>query len=57
LPPIMYNNNALKKSFMVKISEALDAVLEEGFGKIEVIYDKERGVQDVIPSPRIRVKS
>lgn len=57
MPPIMYNNNALKKSFMVKISEALDAVLEEGFGKIEVIYDKERGVQDVIPSPRIRVKS
>jgi len=53
----MYNNSALKKSFMVKISEALDAVLEEGFGKIEVIYDKERGVQDVIPSPRIRVKS
>jgi len=53
----MYNNSELKKNFMKRISEELDRILEEGFGELRVIYDKQRGVQDVIPSPRIRVKS
>ena len=53
----MYNNSEVKKAFMARISKELDRILEEGFGELRVIYDKKRGVQDVIPSPRIRVKS
>jgi len=52
----MYNNSEVKKNFMAVISIELDRILEEGFGELRLVYDKKRGVQDVIPSPRIRVK-
>ena len=52
----MYNNSEVKKNLLVQFSEALQVVLEAGFGRIEVIIDKDKGIYDVIPSPRIRVK-
>jgi len=53
----MCNNSEVKKNLMAQISEALNIVLEPGFGEIRIVIDKKRGIYDVIPSPRIRVKS
>jgi hypothetical protein len=53
----VYNNSdKVKKNLMAQFSEGLDSVLKAGFGTIRVIIDEERGVYDVIASPRIRVK-
>ena len=54
---IMCNNGVVKKNLMEQITEAVSIVLDAGFGRIEVIIDEEKGIYDVIPSPRIRVKS
>ena len=54
---MMYNGSEVEKNLMTQFSEALKIVLKAGFGRIEVIIDEDKGVYDVIPSPRIRVKS
>ena len=54
---MLHNSNGIRKNLMEQISEALSVVLETGFGRIEIIIDEEKGIYDVIPSPRIRVKS
>jgi len=52
----MSNNGVVKKNLMEQVTEAVSIVLDAGFGRIEVIIDEEKGIYDVIPSPRIRVK-
>ena len=47
--------NSIKDKLQKEILIALDNILEKGYGRIEIIIDKERGVFDVIPSPRIRI--
>lgn len=54
---MIYNDTEIKKNLMTQFSEALQIVLKAGFGRIEVIIDQDKGIYDVIPSPRIRVKS
>ena len=51
------NDSEVKKNLTAQFTEALDIVLKAGFGRIEVIIDEDKGIYDVIPSPRIRVKS
>ena len=46
-PKIMYNNSEVKKNLMAQFSEALNIVLERGFGRIKVKIDAERGVYRV----------
>lgn len=52
----MYNSE-VEKNLSAQISEALKIVLKAGFGRIEIVIDEDKGIYDVIPSPRIRVKS
>ena len=46
---------SIKERLEKEILEALDTILEKGYGRIEIIIDSERKVFDVIPSPRIRI--
>ncbi len=46
---------SIKEKLAEEILVALDTILEVGYGRIEIIIDKEREVFDVIPSPRIRI--
>ena len=54
---MLHNSNGIRKNLMDQISEGLNTVLKAGFGNIKVIIDEEKGIYDVIISPRIRVKS
>ena len=45
----------IKEKLQKEILIALDRILKEGYGRIEIIIDEKRGVFDVIPSPRIRI--
>ena len=47
--------NNIKQKLTKEILVALDRILQIGYGRIEIIIDKEREVFDVIPSPRIRI--
>ncbi len=47
--------NNIKDKLSEEILASLDRILEIGYGRIEIIIDEERGVFDVIPSPRIRI--
>lgn len=47
--------NNIKNKLTSEILTALDRILQVGYGRIEIIIDEERGVFDVIPSPRIRI--
>jgi len=46
----------IKQDLVVEITKALQEILEQGFGEIRIVIDKDREIYDVIPSPRIRVK-
>lgn len=52
----IYNNGIVKKNLMEQISEALNIVLKTGFGRVRVVIDKERGIYNVVASPKFRMK-
>jgi len=47
----------IKQKLISEVDKALDVILKEHFGNIKIIVDENRKIYDVIPSPRIRVKS
>lgn len=47
----------IKQKLISEVDKDLDIILKEGFGNIKIIIDAHRKIYDVIPSPRIRVKS
>lgn len=51
------NYTEIKQNLITQIDKALEEILEEGFGEIRIVIDKDRQIYDIIPSPRIRVKS
>jgi len=51
------NYTEIKQNLIIQIDKALDKILEQGFGEIRIVIDEDRQIYDIIPSPRIRVKS
>lgn len=52
-------DSVVKKNLLQRLEEAIDDIFARGrgFGEIRVVIDKKRRVFDVLPCPRIRVRT
>lgn len=51
---MLHNSNEIRKNLLAQFSEALDIVLDAGFGGIKVKIDEERGTYRVSYKTNIR---